>query len=91
MDLAINANRMNTQDTLAMLADQTGGFLTANTNGFSAPLQRVMEEIDTYYELSYNPHVDKYDGKFRRIEVKLDRNDLAVQSRAATLRFLPIC
>jgi len=89
MDLAINANRMNTQDTLAILADQTGGFLTANTNDFSAPLQRVMEEIDTYYELSYNPHVDKYDGKFRRIKVKLDRSDMAVQSRAGYFALPP--
>jgi hypothetical protein len=89
MDLAINANRMNIQDTLAMLADQTGGFPTANTNDFRAPLERVMQEIDTYYELSYNPHVDKYDGKFRRIEVKLDRSDLAVQSRSGYFALPP--
>jgi hypothetical protein len=88
-DLAINANRMNIQDTLAMLADQTGGFPTANTNDFRAPLERVMQEIDTYYELSYNPHVDKYDGKFRRIEVKLDRSDLAVQSRSGYFALPP--
>ncbi len=89
MDLAINANRMNTQDTLAMLADQTGGFLTANTNDFRAPLERVMEEIDTYYELSYNPRVDKYDGKFRHIGVKVDRGDLTVQSRAGYFALPP--
>ena len=88
-DLAINANRMNTQDTLAMLADETGGFLTANTNDFSTPLQRVMEEIDTYYEISYNPHVEKYDGKFRHIEVKVDRRDLTVQSRAGYFALPP--
>ena len=88
-DLAINANRMNTQDTLAMLADQTGGFLTANTNDFRAPLERVMEEIDTYYEISYNPHVDKYDGKFRHIDVKVDRSELAVQSRAGYFALPP--
>jgi len=89
MDLAINANRMNTQDTLAMLADQTGGFLTANTNDFRAPLERVMEEIDTYYELSYNPRVDKYDGKFRHIGVKVDRGELTVQSRAGYFALPP--
>ena len=88
-DLAINANRMNTQDTLAMLADQTGGFLTANTNDFTAPLQRVMDEVNTYYEISYNPHVEKYDGKFRHIGVKLDRNDLIVQSRAGYFALPP--
>jgi len=88
-DLAINANRMNTQDTLAILADQTGGFLTANTNDFSAPLRRVMEEIDTYYEISYIPHIDKYDGKFRHIEVKVANNDLTVQSRAGYFALPP--
>jgi VWFA-related protein len=88
-DLAINANRMNTQDTLAMLADQTGGFLTANTNDFRAPLQRVMEDVNTYYEISYTPHFDKYDGKFRHIGVKLDRSDLIVQSRAGYFALPP--
>ena len=88
-DLAINANRMNTQDTLAILADQTGGFLTANTNDFQLPLRRVMEEIDTYYEISYVPHVEKYDGKFRHIAVTVDRRDLAVQSRAGYFALPP--
>jgi len=88
-DLAINANRMNVQDTLAMLADQTGGFLTANTNDFRAPLQRVMEDVNTYYEISYIPHVEKYDGKFRHIGVKVDRSDLIVQSRAGYFALPP--
>ena len=88
-DLAINANRMNTQDTLAILADETGGFLTANTNDFNAPLRRVMEEIDTYYEISYIPHIDKYDGKFRHIAVKVSNNDLTVQSRAGYFALPP--
>lgn len=88
-DLAINANRMNIQDTLAMLADETGGFLTANTNDFSAPLRRVMEDIDTYYEITYTPRIDKYDGKFRRIAVKVANNDLTVQSRAGYFALPP--
>ena len=88
-DLAINANRMNTQDTLAILADQTGGFLTANTNDFRAPLQRVIDEVDTYYEIAYNPHIDNYDGKFRHIGVKLNRSDLTVQSRAGYFALPP--
>lgn len=88
-DLYINANRSNIQDTLAILADQTGGFLTANTNDFRAPLRRVMEEIDTYYEMSYIPRIDKYDGKFRHIDVKVNNNDLTVQSRAGYFALPP--
>ena len=88
-DLYINANRMNIQDTLAMLADETGGFLTANTNDFRRPLRRVMEEIDTYYEITYIPHIDKYDGKFRRIDVRVADSDLTVQSRAGYFALPP--
>ncbi|MGA3040510.1 MAG: VWA domain-containing protein, partial [Bryobacteraceae bacterium] len=88
-DIYIEANRSNIQDTLAILADETGGFLTANTNDFSAPLRRVMDELDTYYEITYIPRIDRYDGKFRRIEVKVDNHDLTVQSRAGYFALPP--
>jgi VWFA-related protein len=88
-DNAINANRANLQDTLAILAEETGGFLTANTNDFKTPLQRIAEELETYYEITYNPHIDKYDGKFRQIDVKLNRADLRVQSRAGYFALPP--
>ena len=48
-----------------------------------------MEEIDTYYEITYIPHIDKYDGKFRHIEVKVDNHDLTVQSRAGYFALPP--
>jgi VWFA-related protein len=88
-DNAINANRANLQDTLQILADETGGFLTANTNDFRTPLQRIAEEIETYYELTYNPRIEKYDGKFRAINVKLDRPGLKVYSRAGYFALPP--
>ena len=88
-DTAITANRLNTQDTLAMLAEETGGFLTANTNDFRAPLQRVLEELNTYYEISYTPRIDNYDGKFHSIDVKVDRPQLKVQSRAGYFALPP--
>jgi VWFA-related protein len=88
-DSAIDANHANLQDTLAILAEQTGGFLTANTNDFRAPLQRIAEEIETYYELTYSPHIENYDGKFRQISVKLNRTDLKVQSRAGYFALPP--
>ncbi len=81
-DTAIESGRYNTQDTLAMLADDTGGFLTANTNDFRGPAQRIAEETATYYEISYDPHITRYDGAFRKIEVKTSRADLRVQSRS---------
>ena len=82
VDTALDSGKYNTQDTLAILADQTGGFLVANTNDFRAPLRKITEEISTYYEISYYPQLQKYDGSFRKISVKTARNDLHVQSRS---------
>ncbi len=81
-DTAIDSGRYNTQDTLAILANQTGGFLVANTNDFRAPLHKISEDISTYYEITYYPQLDKYDGSFRKISVKTSRADLRVQSRS---------
>ena len=81
-DTALDSGHYNTQDTLAILANQTGGFLVANTNDFRAPLKKITEEISTYYEISYYPQLDKYDGSFRKINVKTLRSDLHVQSRS---------
>jgi VWFA-related protein len=88
-DMAIDANHANLQDTLQIMADETGGFLTANTNDFRTPLQRIAEEIETYYELTYRPQIENYDGKFRQINVKLNRADLKVQSRAGYFALPP--
>ena len=84
-DTAINAGKANTQDTLANLAESTGGFLIANTNDFRDPLRKVSEDIQTYYEITYNPGIEKYDGSFRKVELKTSRNNVRLQSRAGLL------
>ena len=82
LDTAVNSGKANTQNTLAELAESTGGFLIANTNDFRDPLRRVSEDIETYYELTYNPGIETYDGSFRKVEVKSERSGLRLQSRA---------
>ncbi len=71
----------NTQEALRELAESTGGFLIANTNNLDK-LARVMEDVDTHYEISYRPASEIEDGHFRKIEVKLGRPDLRVQTRS---------
>jgi VWFA-related protein len=71
----------NTQEALRELAESTGGFLIANTNNLDK-LARVMEDVDTHYEISYRPASEIEDGHFRKIEVKLGRTDLRVQTRS---------
>ena len=55
IDTAINAGKSNGQDTLADLAQSTGGFLIANSNDFREGLRKVSEDIESYYEVTYNP------------------------------------
>lgn len=88
-DMAIEAGRANVQNTLATLANSTGGFLIANTNDFTGKLKRLTEDIETYYEISYNPQIDKYDGSFRKVSVETDRPNMHIQSRAGYFALPP--
>jgi hypothetical protein len=63
------------------LSEGTGGFLIANTNDFRKSFQQLIENLDAHYEAVYRPTSNKYDGRLRKIEVKLARNDLEVESR----------
>jgi hypothetical protein len=71
----------NPQEALRELAERTGGFLIANTNNTEELLARVMDEVGTHYEIAYPPTSNGYDGHFRKIEVKLARAGLTVQTR----------
>ena len=64
------------------LAESTGGFAVTNTNEIALPMQRVMEDIRTHYEVAYTPSVKTYDGHFRKIQVRITRPSVTVQTRS---------
>ncbi len=80
MNMAVRSS--DAQASLRALAESTGGFLIANTNEFKKPFQRIVDEIDSHYEITYRPPSEKLDGHFRRIVIKAARPDLQVESRA---------
>ncbi|MGC9946710.1 MAG: VWA domain-containing protein [Bryobacteraceae bacterium] len=81
-DDTISAVRTSdTQASLRQLSEGTGGFLIANTNDFRKPFQQLAETLDAHYEAVYHPTSKKFDGRLRKIEVKLARKDLLVESR----------
>jgi VWFA-related protein len=88
-DTAINSGKANTQDTLANLAQSTGGILIANTNDFRDQLKKVSEDIETYYQVTYDPHIEKYDGVFHKIEVHSSRAGLRIQARSGYFALPP--
>ncbi len=72
-----------TQDSLRVLAEQTGGIAVVNQNDFDKALKRIDAETSDYYVLGYystNPDPLK---RTRRIEVKTKRNGVQVWSRTS--------
>jgi hypothetical protein len=90
LDRAQDSIRANKQTALAELAESTGGFLMANTNDLRVLLRRAAEDLNTYYEISYVPADPAYDGKFRKIDVKVDRPEAHVQARSGYFSLPPL-
>lgn len=66
-------------DAMNELASQTGGRAFYNRNDIDRAIALSAAEGSTYYTLAYYPEDKSNDGKFRKIQVKLDRKGL--QSR----------
>ncbi len=81
--------RANLQESLHEFATSTGGFLIANTNDFKPAMARIATDIGSYYEAAYVPVVQEFDGKFRKIEVKVTRPGVTVQSRSGYFALPP--
>jgi VWFA-related protein len=69
------------QDSLRVIAEETGGIAVVNQNDFSKALKRIDAETSDYYVLGYyskNPDATK---RRRQIEVKVVRKNAQVWSR----------
>ena len=69
------------QDSLRSLSEETGGFAAVNSNDFTNAFTRVVKDNSGYYVLGYYPKDERRDGRFRRIQVKVNRQGLEVRSR----------
>ncbi len=80
-DNAETSSRANVQLPIRNLAEATGGFLLGESNDLRTPLRHVNEEIASYYEITYNPHIENYDGAFHKLKIDSDRKGLVLQAR----------
>ena len=62
--------RSNTQSTIQMLAERTGGRAIINANRIQPDLLKVSRDFRNYYSLGYLLP-EQVDGRFREIEVRL--------------------
>jgi VWFA-related protein len=81
-DRARQAGKDLQESSLRFVASSTGGLLIRNTNDLSIGLDRVDEEMRSYYLLSYRPKNEKLDGAFRQIRVSVKKADLSVRARS---------
>jgi VWFA-related protein len=68
-------------DTMNQMAQDTGGCAFVDTNGLTEAVAKAIESGSNYYTLSYAPSNTKWNGKYRRIEVKLPRPGLKLSYR----------
>ena len=80
-DTAEAALRLDAQGALRDLAESTGGALIGESNDVRRGIERAVGDLRGYYELAYEPLRKQYDGRFRRIDVKVGRPGITVQAR----------
>jgi VWFA-related protein len=73
--------RADPHSGLGMLAEQTGGFLIANSNNLRDGFSRIDTDMRNYYVLTYVPTNATFDGRFREIGVKVKRSGARVRAR----------
>lgn len=67
--------------TMTSVADQTGGKAFYNTNNIEKSIRESMDDGSTYYTLGYYPENKNWDGRFRKIVVKVNRPGVKLHYR----------
>ncbi len=69
-------------DYLQNLASSTGGRAAVNTNDLGPAVEKIFEENASYYLLGYQPSSPSTDGKYRQLEVRINRPGLTIRTRS---------
>jgi VWFA-related protein len=73
--------RMNLQATMDDLARETGGHAFYGTNDLQDAIARALQHGRNSYTLTYVPSQADWNGKYRKIDVKLTRSGVALSYR----------
>jgi VWFA-related protein len=71
----------NMHATMNRFAESTGGRAFYGDNAIDEKLGLSLTDGETYYAVSYSPANKKWDGGYRRIDVKSNRKDIEVRNR----------
>jgi len=68
-------------DDLKSLASETGGIAIVNTNDLDGGVKRIADDLQAYYVLGYYTTNTKFDGKIRKISVRLKGGGGPIRAR----------
>ncbi|HEX6177070.1 MAG TPA: VWA domain-containing protein [Thermoanaerobaculia bacterium] len=63
----------NTQESVQLMADMTGGQASVNTNNFADAFKRIQRDMEFYYSLGYRASTERVDRQ-RYVSVRLKNN-----------------
>jgi Ca-activated chloride channel homolog len=69
------------RDYLAKLAENSGGLMFDGSQDLHYAFVQIAKELASQYSIGYYPGNPKNDGKFRKIEVKVNKPGLAVRTK----------
>lgn len=77
------------EDGVNSLAVDTGGMMIRNENNIGRALDTIAADTGTYYVLAYQPTNTSFDGKYRKIEIRVKQDGLKVRARQGYLALEP--
>jgi VWFA-related protein len=75
------AERLDAQNTMERMAEDTGGVPCKNTNDLSGCVSTALKDSSSYYEISYYPDNVRWDGSFRNVTVKTTAHGVKLRFR----------
>jgi len=77
----IYLSRRRGQDSLHLMAADTGGKAYRNLNELDKPLEDILKLTNSYYLLGYSPAKGRKKGKFRKLKIEVLKPRLQVSHR----------
>lgn len=70
----------NSNESLQVMAQMTGGLATSQTNNFADAFKKIRRDLDSYYSLGYRAGTQRVDRQ-RYLQVRLKQKGLLVRNR----------
>lgn len=77
-----NPDARSSTDYLRVVAENTGGRAVLDTNSADQGVAEMVRESGSYYLVAYQSSNPRKDGKYRKVDVRVDRPGVTVRTRA---------